>query len=94
MRNNHLIIARRAKSIIPLIISTIRSLLSRLERGRKSKIAETRLTASDTINPGIHLTHLIRKIVKTTIKIGRHVLKLIHDGRERCLYLRRRRWSR
>ena len=94
LRNSHLIIARRVRSIIPLIISTIRRLLSRLGRGRKSKTVETRLSASDTINPSILLTHLIRKIVKTNIKINRHVLKLIHDGSKRCLYLRRRRWSR
>jgi len=50
---------------------------------------------SDATNPGVHLTHLIEKIVKTTTKISTHELKLIHDGGKRDLYFRRgRRRSR
>ena len=84
--NRHLIIARRAKSIIIIIITTIRRVLSRIERRRMSKITETRLLLSDVTNSSVHLTHLIRKMVKTTTKINTHVLKLIQNGSKRCIY--------
>ena len=83
--NRHLIIARRAKSII-IIITTIRRVLSRIERRRMSKITETRLLMSDATNSSVHLTHLIRKMVKMTTKINTHVLKLIQNGNKRCIY--------
>ena len=88
-RNSHLNIARRSKSIITLILSTIRRLLNRLGRGRRSKTANMRLSSSDAINSGVHLTHLIRNIVKTPTKISTHMLKLIHNGSKICLYSRR-----
>ena len=93
LRNNHLIIARWARSII-IIISTIRRVLCRLRRGRRRKTTKMRLSVSNATNFGVHLTHLIRKMVKMTTKISPHVLKLIHNGRKRCLYFRRGRWSR
>ena len=81
----------RARSIIPLIISTSRGLHKRIER--KSKTTKMKLSTSDTTNPSVHLTHLIRKMVKTTTKINMHKMELIHDGSKRCLYSRRRRRS-
>ena len=84
----------RATNIITLIISTSRRLLIKLRRGRGSKTAKTRLSASNATNPSVHLTHLIRKMVKTTTKISTHELKLIHNGSESDPYSRRRRWSR
>ena len=93
LRNSHLIIICKAKSIITVIISTIRRLHRRIKRGRRSKATKTGLSASNMTNPGVYLTHLIRKMVKTTTKISTHELNLIHDGSERCLNSRRRRWS-
>ena len=94
LRRNHFI-TRRARSIIT-IISTIRIILSRLKWGRRSKSAMTRLSASDATNPSIHLTHVIKNVVKT--KISMHMLKMVHNGSKRCLYSRRgrrsRRWRR
>ena len=89
LRDNHLIIMCRARSII----STIKGLHRRIRRWRKSKVTKMGLSTSNTTNLGVHLTYLIRKMVKTTTKISTHELKLIHDGSERCLYSRRR-WSR
>ena len=94
LTNNHLIIMCRARSIITITISTIRGLHKRIRQGRRSKATKTGLSASDTTNPSVLLTHLIRKMVKTTTKINMHKLKLSRDGSERCLYSRRRRWSR
>ena len=91
LRANHLIIIVRSGSIITL---TIRRLLRWIEWGKMSKTTKTWLTASDVANPGVHLTHLIRKIIKITTKISMHVLKLIQDSNKKCLHSRRRRWSR
>ena len=88
-RNSHLNIARRSKSIITLSLSTLRRLLNRLGRGRNSKTTNMRLSSSDATNFSVHLTHLIRNMVKTTTKISTHMLKLIHNGSKRCLYSRR-----
>ena len=84
----------RAKSIITIIISTIKGLHRRIKQGRRSKATKTGLSTSDTTNTSVHLTHLTKKMVKTTTKISRHKLKLIHDGSETCLSSRRKRWSR
>ena len=84
----------KAKSIITFITSTIRRLLKRIKRGRRSKATKTGLLVSDTTNLGVHPTHLIREMLKMTTKICMHELELIHDGCERCLYSRRKRWSR
>ena len=94
LRNSHLIIMSRARSIITLIISTIKRHLKMIRWGRKSKTTKMGLSPSNTTNPGVHLTHLIRNMVKKTTKISTHELELIHDGSKRCLYSRRRRWSR
>ena len=84
----------RATLIITLIISTNKRLLSKLGWGRGSKTAKTRLSASDATNSSVHLTHLIKKMVKTTTKINTHELKLIHNGSESDPYSRKRRWNR
>ena len=84
----------RARCIITIIISTSRGLHRRIGWERRSKATKTRLSVSDTTNPGVHLTHFIKKMVKMTTKISMHELKLIHDSSERCLYSRRRRRSR
>ena len=94
LRDGHLIIILRARSIITIIISTRWRLHKRIGLGRRSKATKTRLSASDKTNPVVHLTHLIRKMVKTTTKISMYDLKLIYDGSERCLYSKRRRLSR
>ena len=94
LRDIHLIIILRAKSIITIIISTSQRLHRRIRRERRSETTKMRLLASDKTNPGVHLTHLIRKMVKTTTEISTHELKPIHDGSERCLYSKRRRLSR
>ena len=93
LRNGQLIITRRARSII-IIISTIRLLLSKPRRGRRSKTTKTRLSSSDATNSGVHLTRLIRNMVKMTTKISTHMLKLSHNGNKRCLYSGRGRCSR
>ena len=65
------------------------------ERG--SKTTKARLAASDATNLGVHLTHLIKKMVKMTTKISTHVLKLLHDAREIDIYprgWRRGRWGK
>ena len=94
LRSSHLIISLKAKSIIIVIISTIwKRLFSRLGYGRRSKTTKARLEVSDATNLGVHLTHLIRKMVKTPTKINTHKLKLIHDGSKRNLCSRRRRMS-
>ena len=95
----HLIIRLGARIIIIIIISTIQKrLLSWLGWGRRSKTTKVRLEASDATNPGVHLTHLIKNMVKTTTKISTHKLKLIHEGSERDLSFRRirgrSRWGR
>jgi len=48
-----------------------------------------RLTVSDATNPGVHLTHLIINMVKTTTEISMYMLKLIQDGSKRSLYSKR-----
>ena len=83
-----------ARSIITLIISTIRRLHKRIKWGRRSKATNTGRLTNDMTNPGVHLTYLISKMVKTTTKISTHELELIRDGNKRCLYSRRKRWSR
>ena len=93
LRDTHLNIMCKAKSIITIIISTSWRLHRRITLGKRNETTKTRLSTSNTTNLGVHLTHLIRKMVKTTTKISTHELKLIHDGSERCLYSRRR-WSR
>ena len=93
IESSHLIITRRARTIITFI-STIRRILSRLRCRRRSKSAKMRLMASDVTNLGVLLTHLIKKIVKKTIKISTPELKLIHNGSKRCLNFRRGIWSR
>ena len=50
-----------------------------------SKTTKARLVASDATNPGVHLTHLIKKMMTT--KISTYELKLIHDGGKRDLAL-------
>ena len=45
----------------------------------RHKTTKVRLVASDAIDSGVHLTHLIEQMVKTTTKISTHVLKLLHD---------------
>ena len=89
LRRCHLIIILRARSIITIIISTSRRLLRRTTLWIRGEATKARLSTSDSANPGVHLTHL-----KTTIKIISHELKLIQNGRKRCLYSRRKRWSR
>ena len=54
-----------------------------------SKTTKARLAASDATNPGVHLTHLIKKMMTT--KISTYELKLIHDGGKRDFGSRRRR---
>ena len=93
IESSHLIITRRARTIIT-IISTTRRILSRLRCRRRSKSAKTRLTASNVTYLGVHLTHLIKKIVKTTTKISTNELKLIHNSSKRCLNSKRGIWSR
>ena len=94
LRDNHLVIILRARSNITIIISTSRRLHRRITLWSKDEAIEDRLSVSDPTNPGVHLTHLISKMVKMTTKISMHVLKLIHDGNKRCLYSKSRRWSR
>ena len=88
LRRSYFIITRRARTIIT-IIYTIRRILSRLRCRRMGKSAKARLTASDVTNPGVHLTHLIKKIVQKITKISTHELKLIHNGSKRCLSSKR-----
>ena len=94
LTDSHLIIMCRARSIITITISTIRGLHRRIRQGRRSKATKTGLSASDTTNSSVLLTHLIRKMVKPITKINTHKLKLVHDGSEKCLYSRRRWWRR
>ena len=94
LRNGQLIITRKARSIIIIIISTIKILLSKPKRGRRSKTTKTRLSSSDATNSGVHLTRFIRNMVKMTTKISTHMLKLSHNGNKRCLYSGRGRCSR
>ena len=79
LRHCHLIITRRARTInIIIIISTRKGLLSRLGWRKGPKTTKARLAGSDAIDSSVHLTHLIRQMVKTTTKISTHVLKLLH----------------
>ena len=74
LRDGHLIIIIvRARSIITIVISTIKGLLRRIMIGRRGEAIEARLSVSNTTNPCVHLTHLIKKIVKMTTKINSHV---------------------
>ena len=71
--------------------------LSADSRRWESKTTKTRLSASYATDSSVHLTHLIRNVVKTTTKISTHVLKLVHNGSKGRLNSRRRRrrrWSR
>ena len=40
------------------------------------------LSTGNATKSGVHLTHLICEIVKTTTKVSLHLLKLRHDGLE------------
>ena len=98
LRGRHLIITKRARTInIIIIISTRRELLKRLEWRWGCKTTKVRLVASDATDSSVHLIHLIRQMVKTTIKISMHVLEQLHDASERDIYPRggrRGRWGR
>ena len=88
-------ITRRARAIdIIIIISIRRGLLSRLEWRWGRETIKARLAASDATDFGVHMTHFIRQIVKTTTKINIHVLKLIHDVSRRDIFLERGRKGR
>ena len=93
LRKSHLIIMCRARSIITIIISIIKGLCKRIRHGEGAKPPRWDCRR-DTTNPSVHLTHLIRTMVKTTTKIITHKVNLIHDGNDRCLYFERRRWSK
>ena len=76
LRGHHLVITRRA-SIILLVINII-------SRGlwRRSKTSHASLPTGNVAYSGVHLTHLISEIVKTTTKVSLHPLKLLHNGIE------------
>ena len=61
-------------------------------------MGDASLSTSNATNSGVHLTHLIYEIVKTTTKVSLHLLKLCQDGLEgyttNCAGRRsRRRWN-
>ena len=62
--------------------------------GRRNEATKVRLSLSNLANLGVHLTHLIKQIVKMSTKIIQNKQMLIQDGSKRCLHSRRRRWKR
>ena len=89
---HHLVITRRA-SIIILIILIITSIIIFISRSlwrkrwRRSKTTKASLSTGNATGVGVHLTHLIGEMVKTSI----HPLKLCHDGLQSHTNYRRRR---
>ena len=78
LKGRHLIITRRASIIIITIITILicRSLWRR--RQRSDETTKASLLSSYTTNTSVHLTQLIRESVKVSI----HALKLHHDNSE------------
>ena len=48
--------------------------------GRRSKTSHACLLVGNVAYSGVHLTHLISKIVETTTKVNLHPLNLLYDG--------------
>ena len=81
LRGRHLIIIGRVNVILIIINLIIRRGLWR-KRGRMSKTSHASLPTGNVACSGVHLTHLINEIVKTTTKVSLHPLKLLYDGLE------------
>ena len=81
LKSLHLVIIRRASTILIILIIIIEWGLWR-RRGRRSKTSHASLLAGNATYSGVHLTHLISEIVKTTTKVSLYSLKLLHDGLE------------
>ena len=93
MKKTYIIVRARTISII-IIISTRQGLLKGLGWRWRRKTTKTRLVASDATDSSVHVTHLIRQMVKTTTKISTYVLKLLHDVSEKDICLKGGRRSR
>ena len=78
LKGRHLVITRRA-SITLLVINIINRGLWR-RRWRRIKTSHASLPTGNVAYSGVHLTHLISEIVKTTTKVSLHPLKLLHNG--------------
>ena len=81
LRGCHLIVLLKARSII-IILSTSRRIQGRITLGRRNEATKVRLLLSNPANLGVHLTHIISKMVKTSTKIILNELKLIQDARD------------
>ena len=77
----HLVIIERASIILIILIIIIKRGLYR-RRGRTSKTSLASLPTGNASLEGLHLTHLISEIVKTTTQVSLHPLKLLHNGIE------------
>ena len=77
LRGHHLVITGRASIILIILRRRGRGMLW---RGWRSKANHASLFAGNATDLGVHRTHLICEIVKTTTKVSLHSLKLHHDG--------------
>ena len=100
LRGSHLLVTRRASTIILISIITTKAIITLILwslwrwRRRCSETAHDSLLSCDTTNTSVHLTQLITENVKASI----HTHKVYHDGLESHSTRRRRRsgggWSR
>ena len=77
LRGRYLVITGRV-SIILIILR--RRGYGMLWRGWRSKASHASLFVGNATGLGVHRTHLICEIVKTTTKVSLYLLKLHHDG--------------
>ena len=83
MRSHHLVITGRVSIILIIIILINIIFINRRSLWkRRGKRCNMSLSTGNATKSGVHLTHLICEIVKTTTKVSLHLLKLRHDGLE------------